>query len=139
MDYTRKRLVKIPEKNKPIRTINARQEHFGVINQISDNKLVFLDKTGVNLQHSKNYGYSSKKEKAIKVVKVNRIQNISFLVVIKASGIITYETKDSAFKGNVFIECIRNKVKPHFENNSDDILIMDNCSFHHRKDVIAEL
>ncbi|KAG0441996.1 hypothetical protein DMUE_0627 [Dictyocoela muelleri] len=31
---------------------------------------------------------------------------------------------------------IENKLATHFQNNSDDILIMDNCSFHHRGDVI---
>ncbi|KAF7687103.1 hypothetical protein CDIK_3060 [Cucumispora dikerogammari] len=91
------------------------------------------------MHYSKNYGYSPKNSKAIKVVKKNRGQNISSLVVIKDSGIITYETKNRAFELIAFIEFIRNKLKPHFENNPDDILIMNNCSFHHRRDVIAEL
>ncbi|KAF7689856.1 hypothetical protein CDIK_2818 [Cucumispora dikerogammari] len=139
MIYTRKRLVKIPEERNSTRNINARQEYCSVINHISDNKLVFPGETGVNLHHSKNYGYSSKNAKAIKVVKGKRGQNICSLVVIKDSGFFTYETKDGDFEGNVFIEFIRNKLIPHFENNPDDILIMDNRSFHHRIDVIAEL
>ncbi|KAF7674354.1 hypothetical protein CDIK_4529, partial [Cucumispora dikerogammari] len=112
MDYIRKRPAKIPKERNSTRTINARQEYCSAINHISDNKLVFLDDTGVNLHHSKNYGYSPKNTKAIKVVKKNRGQNISSLVVIKDSGIITYETKDDAFEGKAFIEFIRNKLKP---------------------------
>ncbi|KAF7689078.1 hypothetical protein CDIK_2902 [Cucumispora dikerogammari] len=80
-----------------------------------------------------------KSSKAIKVVKRKRDQNISSLVVIKDSIIVTYETKDSAFEGNVFIEFIRNKLKLHFKNNQDAILIIVNCSFHNKRNGIAEL
>ncbi|KAF7683728.1 hypothetical protein CDIK_4456 [Cucumispora dikerogammari] len=129
MNYIRKRQVKIPEKRNSTRTNNSRQEYCSAINHISDNKLVFLDETGVNLYHSKNHGHSPKNAKAIKLVKENLDQNISSLVVIKDSRIITYETKDDAFEANAFIEFIRNKLKPHFANNSNDILIMNNVVF----------
>ncbi|KAF7696591.1 hypothetical protein CDIK_1730 [Cucumispora dikerogammari] len=139
MANIKKRLGKIPEEKNSTRTINARQENCSAINHISDNKLVFLSETGVNMHHNKKFGFSLKNAKDIKVVKGNRGQNISSLVVIKDSEIITYEAKDDAFEWNAFIEFIRNKLKPHFENNPDDILIMDSCSFYNRKELLAEL
>ncbi|KAF7699512.1 hypothetical protein CDIK_1226 [Cucumispora dikerogammari] len=69
MEFTRKRLVKVPEKRNTTRTINARQEYCTIINQVDDERLVFLDETGVNLHHSRNYGYSPKNSKAIWVVR----------------------------------------------------------------------
>ncbi|KAG0439509.1 hypothetical protein DMUE_2386 [Dictyocoela muelleri] len=61
------------------------------------------------------------------------------MVAIKKSGIINFEIKDGSFNGESFMCFIENKLTVHFQNNNDDILIMDNCSFHHRSDVIALL
>ena len=138
MDYTRKRLVKVPEERNSLRTVDSRQEYCTVINHIDDEKLVFLGETGLNLHHSRNYSYSPKNSKAIKVVNANRGQNVSSLVAIKKSGIIAFEIKDGAFNGDAFIVFIREKLVPHFNNNTSYILIMNNCSFHHRRDVIKQ-
>ncbi|KAF7693640.1 hypothetical protein CDIK_2227 [Cucumispora dikerogammari] len=98
-----------------------------------------MDQTGANLHYSRNYGYSPKNSKAIKVVKANRKQNISSLVVIKKTRVLTFETKDGAFKGDSFIIFIKNSLKPHFDSNPNDILAINNCSFHNIRDVIEEL
>jgi hypothetical protein len=138
MNYTRKRLVKVPEERNTLKTIDLRQEYCNVINNIGDNNLVFLDETGVNLHHSRNYGYSPKNAKAVKVFKGNRGRNVSCLVAIKNTRIIAFELKEGAFNGEYFVEFIRNKLKFHFELNPYDILVMDNCSFHYKQSVINE-
>jgi len=37
------------------------------------------------------------------------------------------------------MEYIKNHLIPHFKEHSNDVFIMDNCSFHHRSDVLALL
>jgi len=136
MDYSRKRLVSIPEARHTPKNIDARQNYARQIQFISNNNLVFLDETGLNLHQTRNYGYSPKNMKAYAIVKGSRGANISCMVVIKNTGIVAYEMKDGAFEGKSFIEFIVNKLSPHFSANPNDVLVMDNCSFHHRKDVI---
>ncbi|KAG0441634.1 hypothetical protein DMUE_0898 [Dictyocoela muelleri] len=139
MSYSRKRLVKIPEERNSQRNIEIRQAYAREIQFISDDNLVFLDETGINLKQSRNYGYSPKNTKAVKIVKNSRGKNVSCMIAIKKSGIITYQIEDGSFNGDTFINFIENNLLLHFQNNRNDILVMDNCSFHHRRDVIALL
>ena len=48
-------------------------------------------------------------------------------------------TEILAYGGDSLINFIEEKLDVHFKNNSNDVLIMDNCNFHHRKDVVALL
>ncbi|KAF7691526.1 hypothetical protein CDIK_2535 [Cucumispora dikerogammari] len=112
MEFTKKRPVKVSEERNTTRTINARQEYYTIINQVGDDRLVFLDKTDANLHHRRNYGFYPKNSKAIKVVSENRGENISSFVVIRKRGVLAFETKDGAFNGDSFIVFIRNKHKP---------------------------
>jgi len=61
------------------------------------------------------------------------------MVAVKNSGILAYDIKEDSFDGDCFIIFIQGKLDVQFQNNRNDVLIMDNCSFHHRKDVIALL
>ncbi|KAG0433934.1 hypothetical protein DMUE_5361 [Dictyocoela muelleri] len=84
----------------------------------------FLDETGINLNQSRNYGYSPKNTKAVKIVKNSRGKNVSCMVAIKKMGVINFEIKDGSFNGESFMGFLENKLATHFQNNSDDILIM---------------
>ncbi|KAG0434020.1 hypothetical protein DMUE_5331 [Dictyocoela muelleri] len=125
MEYTKKRLVKIPEERNSPRNIDSRQSYTREIEFMNDDNLVFLDETGINLNQSRNYGYSPKNCKAVKIVKNSRGKNISCMVAIKKPGIIAFEVKDGSFTGESFIDFINNKLSLHFQNNNDT-LIMDN-------------
>ena len=57
------------------------------------------------------------------------------MVAVNHMGIISYEIKDGAFDGKTFIDFISKKLSVHFAANTNDVLVMYNCSFHHRKDV----
>lgn len=139
MEYSRKRLMKIPaERNSPA-TINARQLYAREIQHISPSNLVYLDETGFNLHISQNYGYSPKNEKAYVMVPANKGQNISLMAVISISGLVCYEMKDGAYDGASFISFINNHLVPYFSTRRDHVLVMDNCRFHHRQDVLAVL
>ncbi|KAG0436201.1 hypothetical protein DMUE_4339 [Dictyocoela muelleri] len=99
----------------------------------------FSDETGINLNQSRNYRYSPKNTKAVKIVKKKRLKNVSCIVALKKSGIVNFEIKDGSFNGESLMCSIVNKLAINFQNNNDYILIMDNCSFHHRSKVIALL
>lgn len=139
MIFSRKRLVKIPVERNTIKNIETRQIYARSLGHINDNNLVFLDETSMNLHQTRNYGYSPINSKAIKFIKANRGTNISCMVAIKNSGIISYEIRDGPYNGDTFIDFIKNKLLIHFLTHPNDILIMDNCKFHHRKDVLSVL
>lgn len=135
MEYSRKRLVKIPMERNSQRTIENRQLYARGIEYLSDSCLIYLDETGVNQHQTRNYGYSPINSKSYKLVKANRGTNISCMVAIKVTGVICFELKDGAFNGDDFIIFIKTHSLPHFQRNPTDVLIMDNCRFHHRRDV----
>ncbi|KAG0434514.1 hypothetical protein DMUE_5152 [Dictyocoela muelleri] len=83
MSYSRKRLVKIPEERNSQWKIEIRRAYAREMQFISDDNLVFLDETGINLNRSRNYGYSPKNTKAVKIVKNSRGKNVSCMVAIK--------------------------------------------------------
>jgi transposase len=135
MNYTRKRLSKVPEERNSIGLINLRQEYCRGLESIPDPNLVFLDETGFCLHQTKKYGYSLKNTKCFLNVPANRGRNVSLMCAINLMGVIGFEMKEGAFDGNSFLQFIEEKLVPYFRGNRGSILIMDNCRFHHRLDV----
>ena len=119
MNYTRKRLTRIPEERNTPRNIDLRQVYARGISFVPVNSLVFLDETGVNLHHTRNYGYSPINEKAVKTIRANRGQNISCMVSITINGVLGFKIKDGAFDGTTFIEFIEKRVKTSFCTKSE--------------------
>ncbi|KAF0985496.1 hypothetical protein HZS_1619, partial [Henneguya salminicola] len=131
MQYTRKRLSLVQSERNAIRTIDARQEYCRYINNISNENLVFLDETRLNFHLKKHYGYSLKNTKCFITVPGNRGRNVSLMLAIKHNGIVATGIIEGTFNGDSFKDYI------HFIDNPRDVLVMDNCSFHHRSDVTA--
>ncbi|KAF7687088.1 hypothetical protein CDIK_3074 [Cucumispora dikerogammari] len=116
MNYSRKRLVRVPEKRNSLRNIEARQIYARLIEQVSVNNLVFLDETGVNLHQTRNYSYSPINSKCYKLARADRETNISCLVTVKNLGVISYKIKDVSFVGEAFIDFINSVlvlISPH--------------------------
>jgi transposase len=55
------------------------------------------------------------------------------MVVIKTSGITAFEIKDGAYNADDFKTFWKQNFWGLFLENRDDILIMDNCRFHHSR------
>ena len=66
-----------------------------------------------NLHQSRNYGYSPKNMKAIRIVKGGRGKNISSMVAIKNTEILAYDIREGSFDGDCFITFIQEKLKVH--------------------------
>lgn len=139
MGITRKRLSIVPQERNNPRTKDLRQVFGRELEHIPMSRIIYLDETGFNLHCAQNYGYSPINTKAYVTIPANRGQNISLMAAITIEGILYYEVQDGAFNGDLFIPFITNHLVPYFNNNPDSILIMDNCRFHHRADVLGVL
>jgi len=136
---TRKRLSLVPiERNSP-RLIEMRKVYGHAMNDITLDRLVFLDETGFNLHSSQNYGYSMKNTKAFISVQANRGINQSLMCAIDINGVVAFEILSGAYNGDKFKLFIETKLFDYFEEHSSSILVMDNCRFHHRQDVLKLL
>ena len=135
IQFTRKRLCKATEERNSTRTLDARQVYCQNIQTIPDARLVFLDETGFNLHMSKHYGYSPINAKCYKTVPANRGRNISLMLAINMHGIVGFKIKEGSFDGTGFMSFITEGLLPHFNDHQNDVLVMDNCRFHHRADV----
>jgi len=139
MGITRKRLTKIPIERNSDRIISLRQCYAKEMQNHALGHLVYLDETGFNLHTSTNYGYSQKNTKAFAMFPANKGVNISLLAAIDINGVIAFELTDGAYNGTRFINFINEKLVPYFKRNANSILVMDNCRFHHSRDVIKLL
>ena len=61
------------------------------------------------------------------------------MVAINSNGILAFELKDGEYNGELFIWFIANKSVRYFDKNPGSILVMHNCKFHHRKEVLKVL
>ena len=139
MSISRKRLSLIPEERNSARNLDLRISYASDIENFDVSKLVYLDETGFNLHTSSKYGYSEKNTKAYLTVPANKGINISLMCAINKDNVIGFEIIDGAFNGDIFKTYTDNHLVPFFNANRDSILILDNCRFHHRHDVIRLL
>jgi len=72
-------------------------------------------------------------------VPANRGKTVSLMAAINITGVVAFEIKEGSYNGNSFVDFINNNFKTYFERNPKHILVMDNCAFHHRIDVIELL
>ena len=135
-NLTRKRLSLVPEERNNERVLETRVQFARDIEQTDISKLVYLDETGFNLHSSSYYGYSEQNTKAYITVPANRGINISLMCAISINGVIGHRTVSGAYNGDLFIIFINEVLVPFFSSNRNYILILDNCRFHHRLDVI---
>ncbi|XP_065670352.1 uncharacterized protein LOC136088977 [Hydra vulgaris] len=136
MEFTRKRLTLVPKERNSPQNVDLRQSFCRTNNSIPDNNLVFLDETGFNLHTSKQYGYSIKNTKCFVTVPANRGKNVSLMAAITVNGILSFKIVDGAYNGDIFCDFITNNLRPYFLTNPHFVLVLDNCAFHRRRDVI---
>ena len=136
---TRKRLSLVPvERNSP-NLLNLRRDYGTEMENIPLNMMVFLDETGFNLHTTQHYGYSFKNTKAYSLVKANRAINQSLMCAIDINGVIGFHIESGSYNGESFTSFIEKKLRGYFKKHKGSILIMDNCRFHHRSDVLRLL
>ena len=75
--------------------------------------------------------------KAFITVPANRGINISLLYAISENGIVGCTMVDGAFNGDRFLAFIDTVLASYFERHRNHVLVMDNCRFHHKAEVIS--
>jgi transposase len=95
---TRKRLKTVTLNSVSHEVVESRAVYARIFNRFEDERLIFLDETGINLHTSKFYGYSPMSMDAIKNIRGDRGRNISTLAAITVNGVIGSASIPGAFK-----------------------------------------
>ena len=88
MNWTRKRLKRIPVDRNSSLNINRRAEYSIDLSTIADENLVFIDESGFNLHLSSFYGYAPTGLTPTLNVPSNNGRNLSLIAAINVSGMI---------------------------------------------------
>ena len=126
--WTRKVMQTVTfDKNTP-QNLQRRRQYAEVVNQINDNRLIFIDETGHNLHLSTTHGYSASGTPAVRFLNANRGKNLTVIVAIYPGGMLHYKIVDGAANSVIFREFL-DELLPFLPYNS--VIIMDNVRFHH--------
>lgn len=129
MDYTRKSLTLIPINRNSNENKNLRAQYGGILANINDDQLIFLDETGFNLHSYQSFGYSPKNTKCFINVPNGKGTNISVLCAITNTSILAYKIKVGSFKSADIVDFIDTQL-PILAPNERKYIIMDNASIH---------
>ena len=119
------------------RIMDRRFEFGGQVDEMADDELWYLDETGFNLHIGVTRSWSEIGETPVVIVPANKGQNVSALVCISTSGVMSIAIKDGAFNSVDFIEFLSDLIYRHQELlRGEKTLVMDNARIHHAVDVI---
>ncbi|KII61164.1 hypothetical protein RF11_16447 [Thelohanellus kitauei] len=104
-----------------------------MINDIPDESLIFIDEAGINLHLKTNYGYAPTGMTQTLNEPANCGQNISCLVAISISGVVSFCIEDGAINGNIFTNFLENQIFTSIARSS--VIIMDNARIHKVREI----
>ncbi|KII63212.1 hypothetical protein RF11_07893 [Thelohanellus kitauei] len=132
--FSRKRLQKIPVERNSISNMDLRQNYCRMLSNLSDDRLIYNDETGINLHTSPKFGYAPI-TLILRVCKLaNRGINISLLVAISLSGVVHSKIFDGSVDGERFKEFLMELSQ--INANLSKVYIMDNARIH-RSSVVS--
>ena len=119
------------------RIIDCRFDYGMRVNEMADEEILFLDETGFNLHIAVTRSWSQVGQTPVVIVPANKGQNVSALVCISTSGVMSIEMKDGAFNRIDFVDFLTDLAHRHRSLlRGETILVMDNARIHHAVDVI---
>lgn len=108
--------------------INERKRFASKYRNYSNNRLYYIDETGINLHSRRNFGYSPVNT-VVNTLVPPRKRNVSVLCLISNEKIIYSKIVEGPFNSNLLVdffrECNQNSIV--FDNK---IVLMDNVRFH---------
>ncbi|KII61972.1 hypothetical protein RF11_14283 [Thelohanellus kitauei] len=104
-----------------------------MIANISDDRMIFVDETGINLHTNHEFGYAPSGLTPRISVPANKGINISCLVAISISGVVNFMIQDGAITGDVFRDFMRHISETN--SNTSTVFIMDNARIHKARNV----
>lgn len=101
--------------------------------ELDKNKLVFLDKSGVNTDMTRIYGRSLGGCRCVDKAPLIKPQSITILSSVRLNGETAFTTYQGRMTCERFIDYFKNVLAPTLE--PDNIVVMDNMRTHHSKAV----
>ena len=110
----------------------------------SRDKFVWLDETGADARdHIRRYGYAIRGMRPVTHRFLSRGTRVNAIAALSQEGIIALELVSGSVNGVKFFDFVRSTLIPvmmPFDGvNPRSILVMDNCSIHHIREVKAIL
>ncbi|KAG0422610.1 hypothetical protein DMUE_6195 [Dictyocoela muelleri] len=132
--FSRKVLTKIPINRNSDQSKNLRFIFGQSIENISNEKNIYIDESGFNLHLTQNYRYSKKNKKASISVPNSKGQNVSFLCAFYIDGIYGHKIKKGSFNSTDICSFINNELSS-LQNNEIKYILMDNASVNNTSEV----
>lgn len=102
-----------------------------------NNKLVFLDESGVNIDMIRRYGRAVGKTRVHCSTPLNTPPTQTILASVRLNGQTTYTMYSGGTTGARFLDYLKNVLIPTLHRG--DVVIMDNMRSHHVKGVVETL
>ena len=103
------------------------------LKQSEADKLVFLDKSGVNTDLSRRYGRAIGGERSVDKVPLNTPENTTIPSSVRPNGETAYTIYNGGTTREKFLDYLKNVLIPTL--HTGDIVVMDNMRTHHVKEV----
>lgn len=103
------------------------------LTQIDADRLVFLDKSGINTDMTRHYGRSKGKQRVVDNVPLNTPKTTTLLSSIRLDGSTIPMVFQGALNKERFLEYLRGYLVPKLRKG--DIVVMDNLASHKVADV----
>ncbi len=113
--------------------VQKRKKWTEKLSEYDKEKLVFLDESGINTDMTRIYGRALGGKRCVDKAPVNTPKNTTILSSVRLNGETAYTTYQGGTTSKNFIEYLKNVLAPTL--HEDDIVVMDNMSTHHSKDV----
>lgn len=113
--------------------VEKRKQWIENLSELDENKLVFLDESGVNTNMTRLYGRSLGGSRCVDKTPLNTPQNTTILSSIRLNGETAYTTYNGGTTSEKFVDYLKNVLAPTLGDT--DIVVMDNMRTHHAKEV----
>ena len=133
-----------------LRTVALQQdeflrEQFTIdVSLYSPDMFIFIDETGADKRNSlRKYGYSLRGKPVTTKSLLVRGERVSAIACMSMNGILDVKAHKETSNGDIFYEFIHTHLLPHLcpfdGQNSNSVVILDNCSIHHCREVMSAL
>ena len=141
-NYTLKVIKNIPQRRNSNEVIEIRRQYALEFTRFDQNKIIFIDETGVSIASRSRKGRSLIGTTPIRNVRQLRTNNYTICSSMLNNKILHYQTKSGSFNGNEFKSFIIDLIALLSAMQLNNmIFIMDNCSIHklHETSVLIEM
>jgi transposase len=101
-----------------------------VLPQFDLGRLVFVDETFANTQHTRRYGYAPRGKPCVGAVPHGHYKSLTFTAALRADGLTAPSVLDGPMTGDRFVHYVRHGLVPTLRPG--DVVVLDNLPAHKR-------